>query len=42
MHLPKQMSFLSISSENIFFKTKGIRLCAIVLRKKILEWVLLS
>ena len=34
---PKQMSFLTISNKNIFFKTKGTRLGAIVARSKCLE-----
>ena len=35
--LPKQMSFLSISDENIFFKTQDTRLSAIVAPNKGLE-----
>ena len=31
---PSQMSMLTISKENIFFKTKDTRLCAIVVPKK--------
>ena len=35
--LPKQMSFLTISNENIFLKTQGTRLGVIVAPKKGLE-----
>ena len=35
--LPKQMSFLTISNENIFFKTQGTRLGATVAPHKGLE-----
>ena len=38
--LPKQMPFLTISNENIFFKTQGIRLDAIVAPNKSLEQAL--
>ena len=34
---PKQMPFLTISNKNIFFKTKGTRLGAIVAPNKCLE-----
>ena len=34
---PKQMPFLTISDKNILFKTKGIRLGAIVAPNKCLE-----
>ena len=34
---PKQMPFLTISGKNIFFKTKGTRLGAIVAPNKCLE-----
>ena len=38
--LPKQMPFLTLSNENIFFKTQGIRLDAIVAPNKSLEQAL--
>ena len=34
---PKQMSFLTISNENVFFETQGARLVAIVAPNKGLE-----
>ena len=37
---PKQMSFLTISNENVLFKTQGTRLGAIIAPNKGLEKVL--
>ena len=39
---PKQMPFLTISNENIFLKTQGTRLAAIVATNKGLDWALTS
>ena len=39
---PKQVSFLTISNENIFLKTQGTRLGAIVTRNKGLEKALIA
>ena len=38
---PKQMPFLTISNKNIFFKTQGTRLGAIVTPNKCLEYALI-
>ena len=39
---PNQMSFLTISNENIFFENEGTRFCSIIAANKGLEQVLKS